>query len=87
MKKKRMPSEHRISGLKQGDIQTISNDFGEFILLRLPLDDGEYGYQKINTSKVIDAVQQHCDTHNDMMNDAIAEKTQDYINDNRMEDA
>ena len=87
MNKKRMPSEHRISGLKQGDIQPISNHFGEFILLRLPMVDSEYGYKVIDTKKSIDSVLDYCDTHNDMMRDAIEEKTQDYINDNRMEDA
>ncbi len=87
MTKKRMPSEHRIAGLKEGDIQPISNDFGEFALLRLPMVDSEYGYQVINTNKAIESISDHCEMHNTMMNDAITEKSQDYMNDNRMEDA
>ncbi len=82
-KTKRMPSEHRISGLEPGEIQTISNDFGEFILLRLPFKDGEYGYKFIDNNKVIDAVTNHCDNHNDMMNDAINEKTNEYMEDSK----
>ena len=44
MVKKRMPSEHRISGLEPGEIQTISNDFGDFVLIRIPYVKTEYGY-------------------------------------------
>lgn len=87
MANKRMPSEHRISGLKQGDIQSISNDFGEFALLRLPMVDSQYGYQVIDTEKAIESISNHCEMHNTMMSDAIDEKSQDYMNDNRMEDA
>ena len=42
-KTKKMPSEHRIVGLEEGDIQPISNDHGDFVLIRLPFNGGDYG--------------------------------------------
>ena len=51
-----MPSEHRISGLEPGEIQTISNDFGDFVLIRIPYVKTEYGYELIDNKKVIDAL-------------------------------
>ena len=83
MVKKRMPSEHRISGLEPGEIQTISNDFGDFVLIRIPYVKTEYGYKLIDNKKVIDALINHCDTHNDMMNDAVNQKTNDYMEDSK----
>jgi len=82
-KEKRMPSEHRISGLEPGEIQTISNDFGEFILIRLPFKEADYGYKFIDDKKVIDAVENHCQEHNDIMIDAVNEKTNDYMEDSK----
>ena len=32
---KRMPSEHKISDMNEGDIQVISNDFGNYVLVRV----------------------------------------------------
>ncbi len=82
-KTKRMPSEHRISGLEEGDIQTITNDFGDFVLLRLPFNGGEYGYNLIDTTRAVVALQTHCESHNEMMRDAIADKTNDYMEDSK----
>lgn len=85
MAKKKMPSEHRISGMNEGDIQVISNDFGDYVLVKLAYKKGDYGYNFIDKEKIHDALNDHMDTHNDAMQDAINDKTRDYINDN-MED-
>lgn len=83
MTKRKMPSEHRIEGLKEGDIQPISNDHGDFVLLRLPLKDADYGYQFIDTTRSVIALQTHCESHNDMMRDAVADKTNEYMEDSK----
>ncbi len=80
---KRMPSEHRISDMKEGDIQVIDNDFGNYVLVRVAYNEGEYGYNFIDNEQTMKQLVQHIASHNDSMQDAINEKTQDYINDNK----
>ena len=82
-KTKRMPSEHRISGIEEGGIQVIDNDFGSFVLVRLAKVPGDYGYDFIHEEKTLEEFNQYIATHNDAMQDAINDKTQDYINDNQ----
>tara|TARA_R100000654_G_scaffold68773_1_gene97968 strand:- start:21502 stop:21738 length:237 start_codon:yes stop_codon:yes gene_type:complete len=78
-----MPSEHRITGLEEGEVQTITNDFGDFVLIRLPLNNSEYGYKLIDTTRAVVALQTHCESHNEMMRDAITDKTNDYMEDSK----
>ena len=82
-KTKKMPSEHRIQGLEEGDIQSITNDYGDFVLLRLPFNGGEYGYNLIDTTRAVVALQTHCESHNEMMRDAITDKTNEYMEDSK----
>ena len=80
---KRMPSEHKISDMNEGDIQVISNDFGNYVLVRVAFNPGEYGYDFIDDVQTTKELVRHIANHNDSMQDAISEKNQDYINDNR----
>jgi hypothetical protein len=76
-------SKHTISDMNEGDIQLVTNDFGDYVLVRVAYNPGEYGYKYIDTEQTTKALNQHMENHNDMMQDAINDKTQDYINDNR----
>jgi len=78
-----MPSEHRISDMNEGDIQVISNDFGDYALIRFAYNPGEYGYDYIDTDQTLKLLNEHMENFNDSMQEAINEKTNDYINDNR----
>ena len=76
-------SKHTISDMNEGDIQYISNDHGDYVLVRIAYQGGQYGYDYIDTEQTTKALHQHMENHNDMMQDAINDKSQDYINDNR----
>jgi len=81
-KAKKMPSEHRITGMNEGDMKFIQNDHGEFALIRLAKLPGDYGYDFISEEKTLDDFKIFIESHNESMQDAINDKTQDYINDN-----
>ena len=59
MAKKKMPSEHRISNMNDGDIQVISNDFGDYVLVKLAYKKGDYGYNFIDKEKIHNALNNH----------------------------
>ena len=80
---KKLPSEHKISDMNEGDIQYISNDHGDYLLVRVAYNEGQYGYNYIDTDQTTKALEEFMDNHNDSMQEAISEKNQDYINDNR----
>jgi hypothetical protein len=83
MKKKLMPSEHRITSMEPGEIKHITNDFGEFALIRIPMtgsdDDYLYSYPIVN--KAVEAFEEHLNTWSEQIQSAETDKIRDYTND------
>jgi hypothetical protein len=82
-KAKKMPSEHRITGMKPGEVQHIKNDHGEYLLVHLVHYKGDYGYEFVDLNKTVAGIIEYSENHNTMMQDAVDEKTRDYRNDNQ----
>jgi hypothetical protein len=83
MKKKLMPSEHRITSMEPNEIKHIANDFGEFVLIRIPMtgaeDDYLYSYPIVN--KAVEAFEEHLNTWSEQIQDAESDKAKDHAND------
>ena len=82
-KTKRMPSEHRITDLKEGQYQIIHNDFGTFILVNVPMeiDEERDYYGKPNHKVTVSSVCEALDEIDDISLDAHQEKWQDHAAD------
>ena len=80
-KTKRMPSEHRITAMEDAEIKHISNDFGEFVLVKIPMSEvGEALYQYPVVNKAVEALESHLQSWSEQIQDAETDKNLDYAN-------
>jgi len=79
---KKMPSEHRITGLQPGDTKQIENDHGTFILVRVAFEhDEELLVDLVNSDIVEKAVSNEIKDINQFRIDTAMEKNKDHAND------
>lgn len=82
MQEKLMPSEHRVTSMDDAETRHISNDFGQFILVKIPMiiinDDSSYEYPVVN--KAVEAVKEHLETWYDQIKDVELEENTDHAN-------
>tara|TARA_R100000995_G_C3448206_1_gene106754 strand:- start:369 stop:641 length:273 start_codon:yes stop_codon:yes gene_type:complete len=79
-------TKHRVPGLQPGQYSILSpKDHGDFLIIRMPMTDGDYGYDFYDETKLNEIIDNVVANHNGSMMEAINEKTKDYINDSREE--
>jgi len=79
---KKMPSEHRITGLEPGDTKLIENDHGTFILVRVPFEHNEeLLVDLINCDAVEEAISNQVKDVNQVLIDGAQDKANDHAND------
>ncbi len=84
MSKKKMPSEHRVGSMEPGETKHIVNDFGTFVLLKVPfLKDESLNVELADYAKSIDAINNYLENINQGLIDGANERNQDHANDQR----
>lgn len=72
---KQMPSEHKISGMNEGETKLIENNFGTYILVRVPMvNEGENYFPHPDHEKTLKGVSEELDSLSDLINEGEREK-------------
>ncbi len=73
-----MPSEHRIGSMEPGETKHIVNDFGTFVLLKVPFSkDESLDVELADYAKSIDAIRKYRENINQGVIDGATESKQD----------
>jgi hypothetical protein len=81
---KKMPSEHRIGSMEPGETKHIVNDFGTFVLIKVPfVQDESLDVELADYAKSIDALSNYIESINQGLIDGAHERNQDHANDQR----
>jgi hypothetical protein len=84
MSKKKMPSEHRIGAMEPGETKHIVNDFGTFVLIKIPFEKDELlDVELADYAKSMDALSTYIESINQGLIDGAHERNQDHANDQR----
>ena len=80
MSSKKMPQEHRISGLLPGEVEWINNNHGRYLLIHVPFaaDEERYDFEFPDYELVMAAVDKAIMTEMDAVNDAVDERNSKY---------
>ena len=79
-----MSSKHVISNMNPGDTKWISNDQGEYILTRVPMEDDETLYEYPNIEVVLNSVKERLENKYQEILDTENDKNNDHANDNKV---
>jgi hypothetical protein len=84
MSKNKMPSEHRIGSMEPGETKHIVNDFGTFVLIKVPFEKDEIlDVELADYAKTVDALCNYIENINQGLIDGAHERNQDHANDQR----
>ena len=84
MSKKKMPSEHRIGSMEPGETKHIVNDFGTFVLIKVPFEKDEIlDVELADYAKTVDALCNYIEGINQGLIDGAHKRNQDHANDQK----